>query len=67
LAKREAYTSYTADPGGYYAKATEIYDHKENCFVSGEFRPLRQLDSGAELGYFESAEYANELAIIPIS
>jgi hypothetical protein len=42
----------------------EIYDHKENCFVAGEFRPLRQLDSGAELGYFESSEYANRLAIM---
>ena len=42
----------------------EIYDHKENCFVTGEFRPLRELDSGAEPGYFESAEYANRLAIM---
>ncbi|MBP1733483.1 MAG: hypothetical protein H6Q55_3912 [Deltaproteobacteria bacterium] len=27
-------------------------------------RSIRELDTGAELGYFESTEYANEQAII---
>jgi len=42
----------------------EIYDRTENCFVSGEFRSVREVDSGAQLGYFESSEYANRLAIM---
>jgi hypothetical protein len=45
-------------------KPMEIYDYKESRFISGEFRSVRELDTGAELGYFESAEYANEQAII---
>jgi len=42
----------------------EIYDYNEGCFVTGEFRSIRELDTGAQLGYFESAEYANKLAIM---
>jgi hypothetical protein len=45
-------------------KPMEIYDYKESRFISGEFRPIRELDTGAQLGYFESAEYANKLAIM---
>ncbi len=45
-------------------KLMEIYDADEHCFISGEFRPVRELDTGAELGYFESAEYVSKLAII---
>jgi hypothetical protein len=45
-------------------KYIEIYDRKENRVVRGEFRPVRELDSGDRLGYFESAEYANLLAIM---
>ncbi len=39
-------------------------DHKENRFIQGEFRSIRGLDTGAQPGYFESTEYANEQAII---
>jgi len=42
----------------------EIYDYKEARFISGEFRSIREADTGAWLGYFESAEYANTQAII---
>ena len=42
----------------------EIYDYKERCFVPGEFRTVWELDSGAQLGYFESTEYATKLAIV---
>ena len=42
----------------------KIYDDNENHFVPGEFRPVRELDSGVQLGYFESSEYANRLAIM---
>jgi hypothetical protein len=42
----------------------EIYDDREHCFVAGEFRPVRELDSGARLGYFESLEYGNKLTIM---
>jgi hypothetical protein len=45
-------------------KQMEIYDYNEGCFISGEFRSIRELDTGAQLGYFESAEYANRQAII---
>ena len=45
-------------------KPMEIYDYKENCIVSGEFRSVRELDTGAQLGYFESSEYPNTLIII---
>ena len=45
-------------------KLLEIYDRKDNRIISGEFRPVRQLDTGAQLGYFESAEYANALFIL---
>ena len=45
-------------------KPIEIYDYKENRFISGEFRSVRELDTGAQLGYFESAAYANTLAIM---
>ena len=45
-------------------KPMEIYDYRENRFISGEFRSVRELDTGAQLGYFESAEYANKLAIM---
>jgi hypothetical protein len=44
-------------------KPMEIYDYKENRFIAGEFRSVRELDTGAQLGYFESAEYANKLVI----
>jgi hypothetical protein len=42
----------------------EFYDRDENRFISGEFRPVRTLDSGAELGYFESFYGANKLVIL---
>jgi len=45
-------------------KSIEIYDYREHCFVTGEFRPVRELDSGARLGYFESSEYGNKLTIM---
>jgi hypothetical protein len=45
-------------------KPMEIYDYKDGGFISGEFRSIRELDTGAQLGYFESAEYANKQAII---
>ena len=45
-------------------KPMEIYDYKERCFVPGEFRTVQELDSGAQLGYFESTEYATKLAIV---
>ena len=45
-------------------KVMEIYDSDENAFISGEFRTVRELGTGAHLGYFESAEYANKLAIM---
>ena len=45
-------------------KLMEIYDSNENRFISGEFRPVRELDTGAQLGYFEGAEYANTLVIL---
>ena len=47
-------------------KLLDIYDRKDNRIISGEFRPVRQLDTGAQLGYFESAEYANRQAIIVV-
>ena len=47
-------------------KPMEIYDYRENRFISGEFRSIRGLDTGAQLGYFESAEYANRQAIIVV-
>ena len=45
-------------------KPMKIYDCKENRLISGEFRPVRELDSGEQLGYFESFECANRLAIM---
>jgi hypothetical protein len=42
----------------------EMWDCRENRFIAGEFRPVRELDSGDRLGYFESAECANRLAIM---
>ena len=45
-------------------KPMEIYDYKEGRSVSGEFRSIRELDTGAQLGHFESAECANKLAIM---
>ena len=42
----------------------EIYDDKEHCLVRGEFRSVLELESGAQLGYFESADCANLLAIM---
>jgi hypothetical protein len=42
----------------------EIYDYTEGRFIAGEFRSVRELDTGAQLGYFESSEYANKLAIM---
>ena len=42
----------------------EIYDYDENRFLPGEFQPVRELDSGAQLGYFRSSEYANQLIIM---
>ena len=45
-------------------KPMEIYNYTEERFISGEFRSIRELDTGAFLGYFESAEYANKQAIV---
>ncbi len=45
-------------------KPMEIYDEPEHRFISGEFRPVRELDTGAQLGYFESLECATTLAIL---
>jgi len=42
----------------------EIYDPNENCFIAGEFRLVRELESGDRLGYFESADCANLLIIM---
>ncbi len=42
----------------------EIYDETEGCFIPGEFRSIRELDTGAQLGYFESTEYGNKLMIL---
>ncbi len=42
----------------------EIYDPDEDAFISGEFRTVRELDTGAHLGYFESAACANKLVIM---
>ena len=41
-----------------------IYDYNEKRFISGEFLPVRESDGGAQLGYFESSEYGNRLAIM---
>ncbi len=41
-----------------------IYNPKEDRFIEGEFRSVREMDSGAQLGYFESSEYGNRLAIM---
>ncbi len=41
-----------------------IYNRKEDRFIEGEFRSVREMDSGAQLGYFESSEYGNRLAIM---
>jgi hypothetical protein len=40
----------------------EFYDCDENRLISGEFRPVRALDSEAEQGYFESFGCAHKLA-----
>jgi len=40
------------------------HNRKENCIVSEHFRSIRELDSGAQLGYFESSKYGNKLAIM---
>ena len=45
-------------------KPMEIYDYTEERFISGEFRSIRELDTGAQLGYFESDAYGNEQAIV---
>jgi hypothetical protein len=45
-------------------KPMEIYDYREGRFISGEFRSIRELDTGARLGYFESSEYGNQQAIV---
>ena len=45
-------------------KPMEIYDSGRRRFVKGAFRSVRELDSGAQLGYFESSEYANTLVIM---
>ncbi len=45
-------------------KRMEIYDSRESRSVRGEFRSMRELDTGAWLGYFESAEYADVQAIV---
>ena len=42
----------------------EMYDRDENRFISGEFRPVRTLDSEAELGYFESFDCADKLVLM---
>ena len=42
----------------------EMYDRDENRFISGEFRPVRTLDSEAELGYFESFGCADKLLLM---
>lgn len=45
-------------------KPMEIYDYGRRRSVQGVFRSVRELDSGAQLGYFESSEYANTLVIM---
>ncbi len=45
-------------------KLMEVYDYKESRFISGEFRSVVELDTGARLGYFESAECANQQALV---
>ncbi len=47
-------------------KPMEIYDGHDHRFISGEFRPVRELDTGIQLGYFESAEWANKLAVMVV-
>ena len=42
----------------------EIYDYDEHRFIQGEFRSVRELDSGAQLGYFESAEFPYRLDVL---
>jgi hypothetical protein len=42
----------------------KIYDYNESRFIPGVFRTVRDLDSGAQLGYFESTECANRLTIM---
>ena len=41
-----------------------IYDYDDKRFISGEFLPVRESDGGVQLGYFESSDYANRLAIM---
>ena len=45
-------------------RPTEMYDRDENRFISGEFRPVRTLDDGAALGYFESYDCAGKLVVM---
>jgi len=45
-------------------RSIAIYDSTEDRFIEGEFRSVREMDSGAQLGYFESTEYATKLAIV---
>ena len=45
-------------------KPLEIYDYREDRFISGEFRSIRELDTGAQLGYFESAEFPYRLDVL---
>lgn len=45
-------------------KSLSIYDDKEDRFILGEFRSVRELDNGLQLGYFESSECANRLAVM---
>ena len=35
-------------------KPMEIYDYKERRLISGEFRLIRELGTGAQLGYFRA-------------
>lgn len=45
-------------------KPMKIYDDNEDRFIAGEFRPVCEVDFGAQLGYFESSECANKMAIM---
>ena len=43
---------------------TEIYDYDEHRFIPGEFRAVREMENGAQLGYFESSDCANILVVM---
>ncbi len=45
-------------------KSIEIYDDNAKCLISGEFRLVQELDTGTQLGFFESAEYPKMLVVL---